>query len=55
MGLEYVDIFYHHRPDPNTPIEETMVTLDHIVRSGKLSMWGCLTTLRSSSKRLVMY
>lgn len=35
MGLEYVDIFYSHRPDPNTPIEETMGALDHIVRSGK--------------------
>jgi L-glyceraldehyde 3-phosphate reductase len=35
MGLEYVDIFYHHRPDPNTPLEETMGALDHIVRSGK--------------------
>ncbi len=35
MGLDYVDIFYHHRPDPNTPIEETMGALDHIVRSGK--------------------
>jgi L-glyceraldehyde 3-phosphate reductase len=35
MGLDYVDIFYSHRPDPNTPIEETMNTLDHIVRSGK--------------------
>ncbi len=35
MGLEYVDIFYHHRPDPNTPIEETMGALDHIVRRGK--------------------
>ena len=35
MGLEYVDIFYHHRPDPDTPIEETMMALDHIVRSGK--------------------
>lgn len=35
MGLEYVDIFYSHRPDPNTPIEETMMALDHIVRSGK--------------------
>jgi len=35
MGLEYVDIFYHHRPDPGTPIEETMATLDHVVRSGK--------------------
>lgn len=35
MGLDYVDIFYHHRPDPETPIEETMMALDHIVRSGK--------------------
>ncbi|MFR8003955.1 MAG: L-glyceraldehyde 3-phosphate reductase [Hydrogeniiclostridium sp.] len=35
MGLEYVDIFYHHRPDPNTPLEESMLALDAIVRSGK--------------------
>ncbi len=35
MGLDYVDIFYHHRPDPDTPLEETMGTLDQIVRSGK--------------------
>lgn len=35
MGLEYVDIFYHHRPDPETPLEETMGALDHIVRQGK--------------------
>lgn len=35
MGLEYVDIFYHHRPDPDTPLEETMATLDLIVRQGK--------------------
>jgi L-glyceraldehyde 3-phosphate reductase len=35
MGLEYVDIFYHHRPDPGTPLEETMGALDHIVRSGR--------------------
>ncbi len=35
MKLEYVDIFYHHRPDPNTPLEETMVALDLIVRQGK--------------------
>ncbi|MGE5521327.1 MAG: L-glyceraldehyde 3-phosphate reductase [Candidatus Dadabacteria bacterium] len=34
-GLEYVDIFYHHRPDPDTPIEETMGTLDLMVRQGK--------------------
>lgn len=35
MGLEYVDIFYSHRPDPNTPLEETMSALDLIVRQGK--------------------
>lgn len=35
MGLEYVDIFYHHRPDPDTPMEETMGALDHAVRQGK--------------------
>lgn len=35
MGLDYVDIFYHHRPDPNTPLEETMRALDLIVRQGK--------------------
>ena len=35
MGLEYVDIFYHHRMDPETPLEETMETLAQIVRSGK--------------------
>ncbi|EOI5855728.1 L-glyceraldehyde 3-phosphate reductase [Klebsiella aerogenes] len=35
MGLEYVDIFYHHRPDPETPLEETMRALDHLVRQGK--------------------
>ena len=35
MGLEYVDIFYHHRPDPETPVEESMTALDHVVRQGK--------------------
>ncbi|MBQ9325900.1 MAG: L-glyceraldehyde 3-phosphate reductase [Clostridia bacterium] len=35
MHLDYVDVFYHHRPDPETPLEETMSALDHIVRSGK--------------------
>jgi L-glyceraldehyde 3-phosphate reductase len=35
MGVEYVDIFYHHRPDPDTPLEETMAALDHAVRQGK--------------------
>jgi len=35
MGLQYVDIFYHHRPDPDTPLEETLAALQHIVASGK--------------------
>lgn len=35
MGVDYVDIFYHHRPDPETPLEETMGALAHAVRSGK--------------------
>lgn len=35
LGLDYVDIFYHHRPDPDTPLEETMAALDLIVRQGK--------------------
>jgi L-glyceraldehyde 3-phosphate reductase len=35
LGLEYVDIFYHHRPDPDTPLEETMGALDAMVRAGK--------------------
>ncbi|PHN07179.1 L-glyceraldehyde 3-phosphate reductase [Flavilitoribacter nigricans] len=35
MGLDYVDLFYHHRPDPDTPLEETMGALDQIVRQGK--------------------
>jgi L-glyceraldehyde 3-phosphate reductase len=43
MGLEYVDLFYHHRPDPNTPMEETMTALDQIVRSGKALYIGIST------------
>ncbi len=35
MGLEYVDIFYHHRPDPDTPLEESMLALEQAVRQGK--------------------
>jgi L-glyceraldehyde 3-phosphate reductase len=35
MVLDYVDIFYHHRPDPETPLEETMMALDQVVRQGK--------------------
>lgn len=38
MGLEYVDIFYHHRPDPETPLQETMRALDHLVRGARPCM-----------------
>ncbi|MBI1877628.1 MAG: aldo/keto reductase, partial [Chloroflexi bacterium] len=43
MGLDYVDIFYSHRPDPNTPLEETMTALDFIVRSGRALYVGIST------------
>ncbi|HEY53606.1 MAG TPA: L-glyceraldehyde 3-phosphate reductase [Caldilineae bacterium] len=43
MGLEYVDIFYSHRPDPNTPLEETLGALDFIVRSGRALYAGIST------------
>ncbi len=66
MGLEYVDIFYHHRPDPDTPIEETMGALDQIVRSGKalyvgISQYGPVQTtkavkiLRQMGTRLLIH
>ncbi len=52
-GLDHVDIFYHHRPDPDTPLEETMGALDAIVRSGKalhvgISSYGPERTLQAS-------
>ena len=56
MGLDYVDIFYHHRPDPNTPLEETACALDGIVRSGKalyvgISHYNKEQTIESSHQR----
>lgn len=51
MGLEYVDIFYSHRPDPNTPVEETMMALDQIVRSGKALYAGVSSYRPEESKR----
>lgn len=53
MGVDYVDIFYHHRPDPETPLEETMAALDHIVRQGKalyvgISQYSAEDTRRAS-------
>lgn len=50
MGLDYVDIFYHHRPDPNTPLEETMAALDLIVRQGKALYVG-LSNYRPAEAR----
>ncbi|MCG2614383.1 L-glyceraldehyde 3-phosphate reductase [Terrimonas sp. NA20] len=50
MDLEYVDIFYSHRPDPNTPIEETMQALDHAVRSGKALYVGISNYSAEQSK-----
>ena len=54
MGLDYVDIYYHHRPDPDTPLEETMGALDAIVRSGKalyvgISSYSAHDTRRAAS------
>jgi len=51
MGLEYVDIFYHHRPDPETPLEETMGALNHIVRSGKALYIGISQYKAEETKR----
>lgn len=51
MGLEYVDIFYSHRPDPDTPLEETMSALDHIVRGGKALYVGISSYTADQSRR----
>ena len=59
MQLDYVDIFYHHRMDPETPLEETILALDQIVRSGKALYAGisnydggtCKEGIRESQKR----
>ncbi|HJV60895.1 MAG TPA: aldo/keto reductase [Albitalea sp.] len=54
LGLDHVDIFYHHRPDPDTPLEETMAALAHVVRSGRalyvgLSNYPAESTLRAAA------
>jgi L-glyceraldehyde 3-phosphate reductase len=51
MGLEYVDIFYSHRPDPNTPLEETMMALDTIVRQGKALYVGISSYSAEDSRK----
>jgi L-glyceraldehyde 3-phosphate reductase len=51
MGLDYVDIFYHHRPDQETPLEETMTALDQIVRSGKALYVGISSYTSDQTRR----
>ncbi len=53
MGLEYVDIFYHHRPDPETPIEETMSALDLVVRQGKALYVGISSYQPAEAKQAI--
>src|ERR1700761_5320791 len=50
MGIDYVDIFYHHRPDPNTPLEETMGALDQAVRQGK-ALYAGISNYRPKETR----
>lgn len=52
MGLEYVDIFYHHRPDAETPMEETAAALDQIVRSGKALYVGVSNYNAEQTKKM---
>lgn len=51
LGLDYVDIFYHHRPDPDTPLEETMGALDQIVRQGKALYVGISNYKKEQTQR----
>ncbi|MGZ3847130.1 MAG: L-glyceraldehyde 3-phosphate reductase [Flavisolibacter sp.] len=53
MGLDYVDIFYHHRPDPETPLEETMGALDLIVRQGKALYVGISNYSASETEKAI--
>jgi L-glyceraldehyde 3-phosphate reductase len=53
LGLEYVDIFYHHRPDPNTPLEETAAALSHLVRQGKALYVGISNYKATDAKRAI--
>src|SRR6058998_4322171 len=53
MGLDYVDIFYHHRPDPDTPLEETMGALDTAVRSGRALYAGISSYSAERTKEAV--
>jgi L-glyceraldehyde 3-phosphate reductase len=53
MGLDYVDIFYSHRPDPNTPLEETMAALDLVVRQGKALYVGISSYNHDQTKEAI--
>jgi L-glyceraldehyde 3-phosphate reductase len=53
MGLDYVDIFYHHRPDPDTPLEESMAALNQIVRQGKALYVGISSYHPEETKKAV--
>jgi len=53
MNLDYVDIFYHHRPDPETPLEETMYALDLIVRQGKALYAGISNYKAEEAKKAI--
>lgn len=53
LGVEYVDIFYSHRPDPGTPLEETMMALDQIVRSGKALYVGISNYAADQAKKAI--
>lgn len=53
MHVDYVDVFYHHRPDPDTPIEETMGALDQIVRSGKALYVGISNYRPEQAKKAI--
>jgi L-glyceraldehyde 3-phosphate reductase len=51
LGLDYVDMFYHHRPDPDTPLEESMTALDHVVRQGKALYVGISSYSAEQTRR----
>lgn len=53
LGLDYVDIFYHHRPDPDTPLEETMSALAHLVKSGKALYVGLSNYEADEAKKAI--
>jgi len=53
MGLDYVDIFYHHRPDPDTPLEETMSALDLMVKQGKALYIGISNYKATDAKKAI--